>query len=142
MRRITNCLSPSLTTLCKRAIELESLTSIVQGYLPETNRVQCSVGSFNKGCLVLIARDPVWASELRYSLPGLRDHLRRHAGLHQLITIKINLALKGITLKPQSTQHTDSPVLSERTRQHIQASGDQCVYSPLKHALNRLGRHR
>ena len=142
MRRITHCLNPSLTTLCKRAIELESLTAMVQGYLPETNRVQCSVGSFNKGCLVLIVTDPVWASELRYSLPALRDHLRLHAGLHQLITIKINLALEGRTLTKPSTQHTASPVLSENTRQHIQASGDQCVYSPLKHALNRLGRNR
>ena len=95
MRHISHCLNPTLTTLCQRAIELESLTAIVQRYLPEAHRAQCTVGSFNKGCLVLIVTDPVWASELRYHLPDLRDHLRHHQGLHQLINIKINMLLHG-----------------------------------------------
>ena len=140
MRRITHCLNPTLTVLCKRAIELESLTATVQYYLPKSDKAQCTVGSFNKGCLILIVTDPVWASVLRYSLPELRDNLRREAGLYQLITIKINVALESNTTTQTSAPSTLIQGLSDSARQQILTSGEQCTYPPLKQALTHLGR--
>ena len=91
MRKISHCLNPALTSICKRAIELESLTVMIQAYLPEHCRGACSVGSFNKGCLTLVLNDPKWASELRYRLPELRDQLRQNQGLYQLGSIKLGI---------------------------------------------------
>jgi hypothetical protein len=91
MRKITQCLNPALTSICKRAIELESITAILHQYLPEHYRAYCKVSSFNKGCLVLLVSNALWASEIRYLLPELRDQLRSSAGLYQLITMKITV---------------------------------------------------
>jgi hypothetical protein len=92
MRKITQCLNPTLTAICKRAIELESITVILHQYLPEHYRTYCKVSSFNKGCLVLLVNNALWASEIRYLLPELRDQLRNSAGLYQLITMKITVS--------------------------------------------------
>jgi len=91
MRKITQCLNPMLTSICKRAIELESITAILHQYLPVHYRAHCKVSSFNKGCLVLLVNNAMWASEIRYLLPELRDQLRTSAGLYQLITMKITV---------------------------------------------------
>ena len=69
----------------------EELNAKINQYLPEELREQCTVGSFNNCCLVLVLRNPEWALQLRYSLPELRDTLRRDAGLHQLASIKITV---------------------------------------------------
>jgi hypothetical protein len=140
MRQITDCLNPSLAKLCSRVIELESLTAMVQLYLPKASSRHCVVGSFNKGCLVLVVTDPVWASELRYSLPELRDRLRRDAKLHQLITIKINMILTTDASAPAPKKHASSPRLTADARETILSGGSQCDYPPLKQALNHLAR--
>ena len=96
MRKITECLNPTLSSICKRAIELESLTAIVHRYLPTQYHTICRVSHFNKGCLVLLVDDPVWSAQMRFILPELRDKLRTSAGLYQLITIKIQNATLNI----------------------------------------------
>ena len=98
MRHITRGLNNQLAELCQRAIKLEELNAKIYGYLPEALREQCHVGSFNNSCLVLVTRDPVWASQLRYALPELRDKLRREAGIHQLASIKITVSTEANTI--------------------------------------------
>ena len=65
MRRIKYCINPTLSTLCKQAIELESLTTVVQEYLPENYRGYCEVSSFQKGCLILQVKQPLLAAEAK-----------------------------------------------------------------------------
>ena len=96
MRHITRCINNQLAEICQRAIKLEELNARIYNYLPETLRDQCHVGSFNNSCLVLVTSDPVWASQLRYALPELRDKLRSEAGIHQLASIKVSVILESI----------------------------------------------
>ena len=91
MRHITRCLNTQLAEICQRAIKLEELNAKIYNYLPEAVREHCHVGSFNNSCLILVTRDPVWASQLRYALPELRDKLRSEAGIHQLACIKVSV---------------------------------------------------
>ncbi|HBI22194.1 MAG TPA: hypothetical protein DDY37_06395 [Legionella sp.] len=91
MRHITRCLNTQLLDICQRAIQLEALDEKINTYLPEALRDQCHVGSFKNSCLVLVTSDPVWASQLRYALPELRDRLRSEAGIHQLASIKVTV---------------------------------------------------
>lgn len=138
MRRITDCFNSSVNMLLKKASELETLNTIVQQYFPEAAHIPCKVGSFNQGCLVLLVSDPGWATQLRFSLPALRDRLRQEAGLHQLSSIKITLQMDGIVIDaPKAPQMVSK--LSRRACDHI-INGSDCTYPPLREALERLGR--
>ncbi len=141
MRKITQCLNPMLTTVCARAIELESLTAIIQGTFSAHATARCRVASFNKGCLLLVVDNAIDATELRYQLPALRDYLRKHVGLHQLVTIKINVATDvNLTHPVQPKPKTQPSQLSTQARATLLASSKRCDYQPLRDALARLAR--
>lgn len=137
MRRITQCLNTRLIEICKRAVQLEELNSKLYTYLPLSLQEHCHVGSFVGGCLIIVVSDAVWASELRYSLPVLRDALRKEAGIYQLSSIKITVATVETT---SSAKSSEKPPLSSKARETIIACGEQCSYEPLKQALTKLGR--
>ncbi len=135
MRRINRCFNPKLQDICKRAVQLEELDAKLAEFLPETWRNQCNVGSFSKGCLVLITKEPVWASQLRYKLPELRDRLRSEAGIYQLTSIKVAVALDE-GLKP--TKKIKTRTISDKARDTILLQANACQYLPLKNALYHL----
>ena len=135
MQHITRCLNSKLLAICHRAIQLEELNTKLYDYLPESLREHCLVGSFTNSCLVLITTDPVWASQLRYILPELRDKLRTEAGIYQLASIKITVAAEK---KMVVTKQTRACVLSDKAREVITAGGELCDYPPLKQAFRHL----
>src|SRR5580704_16642968 len=90
MRSISHCINKQLVELCQRSVQLEELSNKINQLLPANLASVCSVGSFNKGCLVLTTTN-VWASQLRYAIPELRDKLRTEADMYQLASIKINV---------------------------------------------------
>lgn len=94
MRPINRCFDRQMLNLCQQAMYLEKLTAVVRGYLPESLAPAVSVGKFEKGCLALVITDQIWATELRYCLPSLRDDLRSREKLHKLINITIVVSLK------------------------------------------------
>ena len=91
MRPINLCFNKQIINICQRAAELEALNIRIKTWLPDNLKDHCSVGSFEKGCLVLTTKDAVWATQLRYALPTLRDMLRKEAGLYQLLAIKVTV---------------------------------------------------
>ena len=135
MRRINRCLNTRLIQICQRTVQLEELTSKLYNYLPASLQAHCHVGSFNGGCLVIVVSDPVWASQLRYSLPDLRDKLRGEAGVYQLSSIKVTIAAVETI---HSIKRQITPPLSSKAREAISSGGDQCSYPPLKQALHQL----
>ena len=135
MHHITRCLNAQLLTICHRAIQLEALNSKLKNYLPKALQEQCQVASFTNGCLVIQTSDSVWASQLRYSLPKLRDALRSEAGIYQLASIKITISTDALINEPKKTIER---VLSTTARESITASGESCRYQPLKDALLHL----
>ena len=137
MHPIQRCLNPKLIAICKKSIQIEGLNDKVNGYLPAELKTHCTVASFTQGCLSLIVDDPVWASSLRFMLPEMRDKLRAHAGMYQLISIKI-------TVKTYSSSNINPKAktgrgLSDQARNIITHSSEQCSYEPLKKALQALG---
>lgn len=137
MRSIKYCLNQQLSDICHHAIQLEQLSNIVLQFLTPELAKHCQVGSFNKGCLVLSASDATWAAQLRYSLPELRDYLRKEAGMYHLSSLKVQI----------SQLHFSSPskipiprALSQKTRDLIIHEGEQCQYKPLQEAWLHLAR--
>ncbi len=138
MRQITQCLNSSLASIYQEAAELNTLTALVCEQLQEN--IPCHVSRFSKGCLTLTVEDAVWAAQLRYELPTLRDQLRK-AGLHHLISIRISLAPHNI--HPLLRRYKKrSPQFSKQAKQVICESAEACSYPPLKAALERLGAHQ
>lgn len=139
MRRINRCLNKQLADLYQQAIQLDELNHQLALYLPPTLRTGCSIGSFIKGCLVIVASNAGVATELRYYLPTLRDQLRKEAGLYQLLSIKVQMVT---TLSPHITttnrKASTSHQLSSLARNAARNASDLCTYPPLKDALLRL----
>ena len=137
MRRINRCFNTRLIEICQRTVQLEELNSKLLGLLPPSLQDYCHVGSFNRGCLVLMISNPEWASQLRYLIPELRDKLRKEAGIYQLSSIKLTIATleTNNALKP-----LPKPKLSFKARKSILEGGEQCTYEPLKQAFYHLAK--
>lgn len=140
MRRINRCLNPRLVEICQRNIQLEELNVKLHAYLPAPLNTHCQIGSFNKGCLVIVVNDAAWASQLRYMLPELRDKLRKEAGIYQLSSINISI-IPEISSQ-QSTKKIETPKLSAKARAVIMESEKQCSYQPLREALYKLAKEK
>lgn len=93
MRSISHCLNQQLVDICQRSVQLEELSNKLSQWLPTELVGECQVGSFNKGCLILITSNAAWASQIRYLIPELRDKLRTEAGLYQLSSIKVSVVI-------------------------------------------------
>ncbi len=137
MRRINQFLNPRLVEICERTEQIQVLNNTLGLYLPVSLQPHCHVGSFNGGCLIIIANDAVWAAELRYHLPELRDRLRKEAGVYQLTSIKISISAPEI---PLEKNHNKVSSLSSKARESIKGCEENCSYTPLKEALHRLAR--
>lgn len=126
MRRINRCLNKQLIDLCQRSLVIDNLNNQLKDYLPKTLINHCTIASFNRGCLLIVTNN-IWATELRYCLPQLRDNLRSKAGLYQLSSIKIQIV-------PDIT----SPLLAKLTTQDLTPNSPNKinkVHSPLKELL-------
>lgn len=139
MRKVNQCLNPKLAEIIQGALLLKELNTKLIDYLPPHLREHFYVGSFNQGCLVLVTPDPVWASQLRYHLPELRDMLRQKARIYQLASIKINVSADLLIQSP--SVHRVCPPLSSTACDAILAGSEQCDYEPLKLALIQLVEH-
>ena len=142
MRQITQCFNTPLASIYKQASQLETLTTLVQRHLGKNKNktAPCTVSRFTNGCLILAVDDPVWAAQLRYELPNLRDKLRQE-GLHQLTSIRINLLPATPAAKKPHKKDRDACISTEAKR-NIRESASHCSYAPLKEALERLSQHQ
>ncbi|ASQ44952.1 DUF721 domain-containing protein [Legionella clemsonensis] len=137
MRRINRCLNPKLMEICLTSMELEGLNTMIKRYLPPQIANHCKVGSFIKGSLSLTISNAAWATELRYSVPELRDRLRKEAGLHSLTGIKILIEESSAAISA-NVKTTKATTLSVNSRYTIHSASQQCTYEPLKNALRKL----
>ena len=134
MKSIRYCLNKQLAELCKRSVQLEELTEKINALLPSDLAPYCKVSSFNKGCLLLIAANAVWASQLRYAVPELRDQLRK-AVMYQLISIKIAVAEEAEYKKTKKNMLHE---LTKQAKESIINESQKCSYEPLRKALVHL----
>lgn len=138
MQHIGQCLNPKLAEIVQGALLLKELNAKLFEYLPVHLRAHFSVGSFNQGCLVLMTNDPIWASQLRFHLPELRDTLRKKAGIYQLASIKIAVNAHA---QPNNSAAPVFLPLSNNACETILLGSELCDYDPLKHALKQLAEH-
>lgn len=134
MRRIHQCLNRTTSALCQQTLLLEALQEKVNQYIPQHLHAHCQVGQFTKGQLFLTIRNPIFATELRYLLPQLRDYLRSEGRLYQLVSIKLNIE-PALFSYIDSAQNNTYKKLSADSQQRIIAAAKNCKYEPLKDVL-------
>ncbi len=135
MKSIKYCLNKQLAELCKQSVKLEELAVQIAHLLPSELASHCQVGSFNKGCLTLITTDPVWATQLHYALPELRDALRKKRILYQLNSIKVTTSTP---LNLPTQKKKNNMQLSTETKALLITESERCTYQPLSKALLHL----
>lgn len=140
MRRIKECLNPRLLEICQHTVQLSTLNATLKTYLHAPLAEHCQIGHFSKGCLLITTTSSAWATELRYSLPDLRDKLRKEADLHQLASIKIQVADSNQPINFIKTKNKTT--LSSNAQAIIQTAAEQFTYLPLKQALQKLAENK
>lgn len=108
MRHITNCFNRDLAKLRSQAVELETVHKLIMQYIPTEIKPNCQVSAFNAGCLILTVNDAIWASQLRFMLPEIRDKLRKEANLYQLSSIKVKINRDLLINHPKKNQQKPS----------------------------------
>jgi hypothetical protein len=137
LRRLRACFNQQLLILQEQALQLQAISEQVKQFLPENLAPHCFVAGLNKGCLLLCTDNAVWASQLRFALPELRDKLRKEAKMYQLSSIKIILST---TETIEGSTKAKNSRLSAKAKALILAQTDHCDYPPLKQALQQLAR--
>lgn len=134
MKSIRYCLNRQLAEICQRSVQLEEYTQIIDELIPAELAPYCKVSSFNKGCLVLGTTDAVWATQIRYAIPELRDKLRK-AGMYQLSSIKVNIEPPSEYKKVVKSKNYE---LTKQAKETIISESQNCSYEPLRKALIHL----
>ncbi len=138
MRPINQCLNTQLAKICQQALELEQLQVKIKACLPDNLKEHIQVGSFNKSCLSLSTTDAVWASQMRYLIPELRDSLRQK-GFYNLRSIKV-MVIEQQSAESKKKKKRTKPI-SEAARSIILSESEDCSHEPLKEALKALARN-
>lgn len=136
MRSISHCLNKQLADICQRSVQLEELADKIAKLLPEPFVKEFQVGSFNKGCLVLTTTSSVWASQLHYMIPELRDKLRKEGGMYQLSSIKVMVVEPPVMHEKKTPPQKHK--LSDKAKATIISESQYCTYEPLQKALLNL----
>lgn len=102
MLHISKCFDKNISNIQIQGEKNRELEKIIAAYLPIEMQSAVTIANFNNGCLILNVKDSVWASQLRFMLPELRDSLRKKNNLYQLSSIKI--AINRETLVNSSPQ--------------------------------------
>jgi hypothetical protein len=139
IRPINRCLNTQLLNICQQVVQLDELNRKLRDHLPSPLSNHCQAGSFNKGCLLIATTNASWATELRYTVPELRDKLRKE-GLYQLTSIKI--AVNDQINQTIADKQAKQTKLSASARDNIRSASELCTYPPLKTALGHLARDK
>lgn len=91
MLHISKCFNQNMINIQSQVEKIRELQKLIVDYIPAEMQNICKIASFNNGCLILQVDDSIWASQLRFLIPEIRDNLRKNHNLYQLSNIKITV---------------------------------------------------
>lgn len=126
---------PELQALNRELRQLAALQSALTQLLPGNLATSTSVAQVKAGELILFANNGAVAAKLRQMAPRILDSLRSRG--HEITGIRIQVQV-SIRDNPLLQKHIS---LSSEARSAIDSLSERLDASPLKAALERLGRH-
>ena len=146
---IHDCIQAKLASLCKRVETFDQLTTRVATHLSSELAKHCRVGSISSEALILVAKNNLVATELRFSLPKLRKALEEDPNFPKFKILKI--LVDELAPKPAATGQstlfsllqsyktaTQPRELSDKAAAIAQMTAASCSHPPLKKALENL----
>lgn len=129
--------TPMLHYLLERCHQLNHLQSLVEAQLQPAARPHCKIGSWQKGCLLLVITDSNWATRLRYMERRLKNALRQSPELADLqrILFKVSPPLPSVET---SAANKPKPRLSPQAAHELRAAAAELDNPALCQALRRL----
>lgn len=124
MLHISKCFNKNVSDIQTQGEKCRDLEKIITNYLPIEIRSAVTIASFNNGCLILNVNDSVWASQLRFMLPELRDYLRKENNLYQLSNIKITINREQLITSSPKTNTKLKPSPWKSILEHLTSNKD------------------
>ena len=85
----------ALSALLRKARELESLETLVRGWLPPALAPHVRVAALREDTLVLTVDSAAWATRLRYECPGIVASAQEHAVTRAVRNVRIRVSADG-----------------------------------------------
>ncbi|HEB63849.1 MAG TPA: DUF721 domain-containing protein [Gammaproteobacteria bacterium] len=132
--------SKEIKSLLDRASYLNELTCYLRTILPETVAPHCQIANIKMNRsginLVLITDSPVWSTKIRFYIPAILSHMKKHKELQQLNSIRIKT-------RPREYHNTEEEQIrvvqmSDKSAQLIAQAANSTQDETLKAALKRL----
>lgn len=135
MKKIIHCLNDKLNNIIDSTEQVKQINRLLTQSLPAPLNQHCRASSFQSGILYLELDNPSLATEIRYLIPELRNHLRSNHRMYDLISIKASFNANKSPTKPKNKiKPVESGAKAANTiRQHLTGLDD-----PLSHALKQL----
>lgn len=134
--------SKEIKGLLDRASYLNELTYYLRTILPETVAPHCQVANIkmdrNSMNLVLITDSPVWSTKIRFHIPVILAHMKKHRELQQLNSIRIKTRPREYRIEEEQIRVIH---MSDESAHLIAQAARSTQDKTLKAALKRLSRH-
>lgn len=137
VKKFNECRTGILATVYEQLSILKNCEALIKKHLPPRIAAQCHVNSVHNNIMTIMANNSGTLSLLRYEKPELLRKLRTEENMYGLKSIELKLTeahLRAATASPiPNTLHC-----TEKSSHAIHQAAEQCTYSPLKSALERL----
>jgi len=115
---------------------LKQLSQILGNYLGEKLANHCTVASFEKGCMIVITDNAIWATQFRFQIPSLIPKLHLHEECQPLKNIVCKIRPKN--MPPQDKPAVVVSRLSLETAAMIKEAAKTITHDRLRKTMERI----
>ena len=139
MKSILSSFSKEFRQLITHVQQLQGITRVITGLLPESLQTHVRVANWRDGTLVMVADNAAAATELRFIQNDLLSRFRAEAELFSLRRIEIRVQTPSELALPTRAPRSPNPVTPAVGQQMAEMAG-QVSDPPLQQALLRLAK--
>lgn len=114
---------------------------LIKLYLPLSLRGKCEVIKYQENTLHILVQSSVWATQLRYQIPHLKQQLLQHPELEQLEAIRYRVARAPRTEAPRK-QPRPMKRLTPDNADLIRDTAESVEDPAIRESLLKLSRNR
>lgn len=139
IKKLGDCRNDLLSSFYGKLSEFKTCEKLIKKYLPEKLASQFKITDIRNNTIFLTASSSSVLSLLRYEKLNLLKKLRTEEKMYALRAIELKLDTPQLRFSP--TLPSNKPLIySQKSCESIQLTANNCAYSPLKKALERLER--
>ncbi len=131
--------STEIKSLLDRASYLNELTCYLCTILPANVAPHCQIANIKMNRsginLVLITDSPAWSTKIRFYIPAILSHMKKHKELQQLNSIRIKTRPREYRTEEEQIRVVQ---MSDKSAQLIAQAANSTQDETLKAALKRL----